>query len=308
MAFSPCGRWIAAGSNDGIVTLWDARSRQQRHAFDEHLSPVTSVSFPPSGSHIVSGSYDGAVRIWDLENYISHRILLLPDVSRRIETVAWLPTMPLIALADGRREIQLWTEQTGMIHQHLIHDKGVSAFGVSSCGQWIAAGCANSVWLWHCSPNDESHHWERTAVISNVFERIKAIVWKPQDHEFVVNCADGSARAWMLEEVSNEMSAKLVWSIGSTAFEASGAVITDTVGLSRTNQRLLKQRGAIDESSSSSGLEYQGTPDALAQSNPLEASNLSDMEEWHWEEEDEDDEGQEGEDDEEEEEQEEDDE
>ncbi|KAG0049123.1 hypothetical protein BGZ90_007443, partial [Linnemannia elongata] len=106
------------------------------------------------------------------------------------------------------------------------------------------------------------------------------------------------------------MSAKLVWSIGSTAFEASGAVITDTVGLSRTNQRLLKQRGAIGESPPSSGLEYQGTSDALTQSDPLEASDISDMEGWHWEEEDEDDEdeeGQEGEDDEEEDEQEEDD-
>ncbi|OAQ35397.1 WD40 repeat-like protein [Linnemannia elongata AG-77] len=254
MASSPCGRWIAIGGDDKTVELWDARSGQQSYVFHDHSARVTSISFSPSGSHIVSGSYDGSVRIRNLEKDTPHRVLLHPDVSRRIETVAWLPTMPLIALADGRREIQLWREQTGTIHQRLIHDKGVSAFGVSSCGQWIAAGCANSVWLWHCSPNDESHHWERTAVISNVFAMIKAIVWKPQDHEFVVNCADGSALAWRLEEVSNETSAKLVWSIGSKAFEASGAVITDTVGLSITNRRLLKQRGAVDEPSSSSDL------------------------------------------------------
>lgn len=285
MTFSPCGRWTAAGSINGTVILRDARSRLQCRTFYGHSALVTSVSFSPSGSHIVSGSYDGSVRIWALENSKSHRMLLHPDVSRMIETVAWLQTMPLIALADGRREIQLWTEQTGMIHQHLIHDKGVSAFGVSSCGQWIAAGCANSVWLWHCSPNDESHHWERAALISNVFERIKAIVWKPQDHEFVFNCADGSARGWRLEEVSNEMSAKLVWSIGSKAFEASGAVITATVGLSRTNRRLLKQRGAVDESSTSSGLEGEESLGMRELSDPLEASSLSDTEGWQWEEE-----------------------
>ncbi|KAG0048006.1 hypothetical protein BGZ90_007731, partial [Linnemannia elongata] len=112
-----------------------------------------------------------------------------------------------------------------------------------------------------------------------------AIVWKPQDHEFVVSCADGSARGWRLEEVSNEMSAKLVWSIGSKAFEASGAVITDTVGLSRTNRRLLKQRGAIDESSSSSDLEGQKSLGMRELSDPLEASSLSDTEGWQWEEE-----------------------
>ncbi|KAF9273147.1 hypothetical protein BGZ88_004037 [Linnemannia elongata] len=285
MAFSPCGRWIAVGGDDKTVQLWDARSGQQSYVFHDHSARVTSISFSPSGSHIVSGSYDGSVRIRNLEKDKPHRVLLHPDVSRSIETVAWLPKMPLIALADGGKELSLWNEQTGELHQNLIHDTGVFTFGISSCGQRIAAGCTNSVWLWQCSPNNESRHWERAVVISNVFAMIKAIVWKPQDHEFVVNCADGSTRAWRLEEVSNKTSAKLVWSIGSKAFEASGAVITDTVGLSRTNRRLLEQRGAVDEPSSSTDLEGQESLDMLEQSELLEEWSLSDTEGWYWEEE-----------------------
>ncbi|KAF9306441.1 hypothetical protein BGZ91_008578, partial [Linnemannia elongata] len=104
MTFSPCGRWIAVGGDDKTVQLWDARSGQQSHVFHDHSARVTSISFSLSGSHIVSGSSDGSVRIRNLEKGKSHRVLLHPDVSRGIETVAWLPKMPLIALADGGRE------------------------------------------------------------------------------------------------------------------------------------------------------------------------------------------------------------
>lgn len=102
------------------------------------------------------------------------------------------------------------------------------------------------------------------AVVSNVFERIREIVWKPQEHEFVVNYADGSARALRLQGLSNEVSAELVWSIGSTALETFDTVIT-TVGLSRINRRLLEQRGAIDESTSSSSLGDQESLGMLEQ-------------------------------------------
>lgn len=219
------------------------------------------------------------------------------DPPRRLSTTKFycrLPNTPLTASSVRGPKILLRNHQTGE-HKILFHERSVSTFGVSSCGQWIAAGCENYVHLWHSSSDNKSPTWRRVGAVPNFFERVKAIVWRPQALEFVVCCVDGSARAWRFREELDGLSAHLALSIGLAGFEASGAVIANTVDHGEINRKLLKRYGAIDWSSSSSGLEDQGAPDVLVQ---------SDTEESQPEEEDEDDEGeedQEGEDEEEEE-------
>ncbi|KAG9067206.1 hypothetical protein KI688_011988 [Linnemannia hyalina] len=67
--------------------------------------------------------------------------------------------------------------------------------------------------------------------------------------------------------------------LGSHHVDCGSLGGSGTVGLGEINRRLLKQYGANDRSSPS-GLEGQGTPDVLVQLDPLEESNVSDMEEW----------------------------
>ncbi|KAG0285573.1 hypothetical protein BGZ96_010192 [Linnemannia gamsii] len=141
--------------------------------------------------------------------------------------------------------------------------------------------------MWTLDRYDESNTWKRVAIVPNFFEKIKEIKWKPHSFEFVVNCVDGSARGWRLQQQQelDKVSAVLIWSIGHTALEASGAVITEAVGLSEINRNLLKQRGAIDESAPSIlSLESQKFLDLLTQRDPSEPLSLSDTDEWQWEE------------------------
>ena len=47
VAQSPDGRWLASGSMDGTVAVFDAATRQLLHTLDGHFKPVRSLCFTP---------------------------------------------------------------------------------------------------------------------------------------------------------------------------------------------------------------------------------------------------------------------
>jgi hypothetical protein len=66
LAFSPDGRVIASGSEDGNIWLWEALTGEPIRTFDGHQLGVTSLSFAPDGRRLASGSADGTVLVWDV--------------------------------------------------------------------------------------------------------------------------------------------------------------------------------------------------------------------------------------------------
>jgi WD40 repeat protein len=64
LAFSPNGKMLASGSNEGI-RLWEISTGKERGRFAGHRGPVWSVAFSPGGQLLVSGSDDATALIWD---------------------------------------------------------------------------------------------------------------------------------------------------------------------------------------------------------------------------------------------------
>ncbi|MER6127403.1 WD40 repeat domain-containing protein [Streptomyces sp. NPDC001795] len=62
--FSPDGRTLAAGSEDGRVQLWNT-STGRATTLIGHTGVVTSVAFSRDGHTVASSSEDGTVRLWD---------------------------------------------------------------------------------------------------------------------------------------------------------------------------------------------------------------------------------------------------
>ncbi|NJM75102.1 MAG: hypothetical protein HC852_04090 [Acaryochloridaceae cyanobacterium RU_4_10] len=60
VAVSPNGQWVASGSSDRTVKLWDLRT-------GEHLCSLEGchpVVFSPDGKTLVTGSVDHSLEIW----------------------------------------------------------------------------------------------------------------------------------------------------------------------------------------------------------------------------------------------------
>jgi WD40 repeat protein/tRNA A-37 threonylcarbamoyl transferase component Bud32 len=65
LAFSPDGRRLVSGSNDGTVRIWDPVFGQEVLVLRGHASIVRGVAFSPDGSRAASASLDATVKLWE---------------------------------------------------------------------------------------------------------------------------------------------------------------------------------------------------------------------------------------------------
>ena len=66
IAFSPNSRWIAGGSRNGTVRVWDAGTGERIYEFTEDTTPIWKLEFSPDSKLLLSLSLDGTGRLRDL--------------------------------------------------------------------------------------------------------------------------------------------------------------------------------------------------------------------------------------------------
>jgi sugar lactone lactonase YvrE len=66
LALTPDGKTLAAGSDDGIVRLWDRATGQLRRRLAGHIDGVNAIAIAPDGKTLASASDDGTTLLWDL--------------------------------------------------------------------------------------------------------------------------------------------------------------------------------------------------------------------------------------------------
>jgi WD40 repeat protein/DNA-binding SARP family transcriptional activator len=88
VAYSPDGRFIAAGSAGGVLRVWRASSRRLVHATRAHRRAILAVRFSADGGRLATLGGDRAVRVWDVRT--GRRLQSLPGVHERTKALdAW---------------------------------------------------------------------------------------------------------------------------------------------------------------------------------------------------------------------------
>lgn len=148
MAFSPNGRWLATGSFDGTIILWEVATGREVRTLRGHTLGVSSVAFSPDGRWLISGSADKTIKVWEVATGLELRTLTgHADVTTSVE---FSPDGKHLASASGDKTIKLWEVATGREVRTLSgHTSTVNNIAFSRDGRTLASGGAEkALKLW----------------------------------------------------------------------------------------------------------------------------------------------------------------
>lgn len=141
ITFSPDGRILASGSDDGQIRIWDWETGNLMYIFSEHSAAVNTVAISPDNQFLATGSVDKTVALFNLRTRNVH--LKLNTHLNGVNSVNFSPDGQILASASKDDTIKLWHVKTGESLHTLEGNscwKGVWSVVFSRDGQILAAG------------------------------------------------------------------------------------------------------------------------------------------------------------------------
>jgi len=192
-AFSPDGRRIVSGSEDGTINVWDVDSGFCLLALSGHPDPVLACVFSPDGRQIVSGSGDGTLKVWDAKGGAC--LLTIAGHSLWVQACGFSPDGRQIVSGSGDNTLKVWDAESGACLVTLeAHSDRIEACGFSPNGRRIVSASLDKtlrVWdatLGICLLTLEGH--------SSV---VRAFAFSPDGRRVVSGSGDGTLKVWDAE-------------------------------------------------------------------------------------------------------------
>ncbi|KAF9239102.1 WD40-repeat-containing domain protein [Melanogaster broomeanus] len=143
VAYSPDGKQIATGADNGLIVIWHSKTGDMLRQLQGYTKPVYSVSFSHSGSRLVSGSQDTTLCIWDTtsgepvgDKWEAH--------SDGVWAATYSPDDEMIASGGNDGLVRIWDAQRKMkIVEITDHPAAVYSVTFSPDGTCLATACAD---------------------------------------------------------------------------------------------------------------------------------------------------------------------
>ncbi len=182
MAFSPDGKTLATGSDEGKVRTWNVADRKPRATFTQRDGvgnngfPTREVTFSTNGKLVAATNTTGWVTMWDVAEHRQIRVL---DGVNGGDRVAFSPDGKLFATGSQSGSVFLWdinSRKKDEILAYYDQDAKVTGVAFSPDGRTLASASddsdsnltpEHSVRLWdvaHRDPDPYGQHGPRVTI------------------------------------------------------------------------------------------------------------------------------------------------
>ncbi len=131
-------KWVASGSDDSTIILWDASDGTIAQQWVAHgYKWVRTLAFSPDSQYLVSGGYDDTAAIWDLSRG-AREVAVLEGHTKAVWACAWSPDGKTIATGSSDGTTRLWDACT--FRQRALHGLTgeINRLAFSPDGRWLA--------------------------------------------------------------------------------------------------------------------------------------------------------------------------
>ena len=137
LAFSPNGRFLAAGDDEGTVKIWDVQRTTLVTELEGDTVRVDALVFSPDGSTLASAGYHGLIKLWNISDWT-----LLGTLQNRgtAYTLDFFPDGEVLA-STGHAAVTLWSVESGEAIVPLTgHAAWVYGAALSTDGKILVTG------------------------------------------------------------------------------------------------------------------------------------------------------------------------